>query len=330
MKRREFIAGLGSAVARPVATRAQQLDPLRTIAVLMAYEESDPKAKGWLSEFKRSLKDLGWIDGRNIQMDVRWAAGDVDRMQRFTKEIVEQRPDAILSSSTPWTGAFQRETRTIPIVFVVVADPLGSGFVTSLPRPGGNITGFSFVDGSMAGKLVELLTEIAPGVVRAAIMFNPDAGTFTGQYYLPPFEAAARSLRLEPIVAPVRSASEIEAVIKLLASAPGGGLMVPGDSYLDSHRAPVISLAAQYKLPTVYIPSFWVQDGGLLSYGPDFGDMFRRAAAYVDRILHGTKPAELPVQLPTKFEMALNLKTAKALGLAVPTSILLRADEVIE
>jgi putative tryptophan/tyrosine transport system substrate-binding protein len=187
---------------------------LRSIAVLMAYEESDPKAKGWLSWFKRSLIDLGWIDGRKIRMDVRWAAGDVDRMQRFTKESVEQRPDAILSSSTPRTAAFQRETRTIPIVFVVVADPLGSSFVTSLPCPGGNITGFSFVDVSMAGKLVELLTEIAPGVVRIAIMFNPDAGTFTGQYYLPPFEA------------PVRSASEIEAVIKLLASAPGGALVV--------------------------------------------------------------------------------------------------------
>jgi putative tryptophan/tyrosine transport system substrate-binding protein len=231
---------------------------LRSIAVLMAYEESDPKAKGWLSGFKRSLIDLGWIDGRKIRMDVRWAAGDVDRMQRFTKEIVEQRPDAILSSLTPRTAAFQRETRTIPIVFVVVADPFGSGFVTSLPSPGGNITGFSFVDVSMAGKLVELLTEIAFGVVRIAVMFNPDAGTFTGQYYLPPFEATAGSLRSEPIVA---RASEIEAVIKLLASAPGGALVVPGDSYLDSHRAPVISLAANTNSDRLYTeflgPRWW-------------------------------------------------------------------------
>ena len=263
-------------------------------------------------------------------MDVRWAAGNVDRMRMFAKELVDLQPDVILASTTPATAALQRETRTIPIVFVNVADPVGAGFVASLPRPGGNITGFINIEAAMAGKWLELLTEIAPGVKRAAIMFNPDTAPCGGSYYLPSFEAAARSFKVEPITAPVHSDAEIETVMTSLGREPGGGLVVMPDGFMFVHRAPIISLAARNNVPAVYSAPVFVRDGGLLSYGPDWADIFRRAASYVDRILRGAKPAELPVQLPVKFEMAVNLKTAKALGLTVPQSILLRADEVIE
>jgi putative tryptophan/tyrosine transport system substrate-binding protein len=289
----------------------------------------DPEGKAYLSGFTQGLAELGWTDGRNLRMDVRWEGNSVDRMRMFAKELVDLQPDVILAGATPGTAALQRETRTIPIVFCNVSDPVGSGFVAGLPRPGGNITGFSRSDASLAGKWLELLTEIAPGVNRVAAMFNPDTAPYVRSYYLPSLEAAARSFKVAPITAPIHSDAEIETVITSLGREPGGGLVVmPGAG--ASHLPLIISLAARNNVPAVYSFSGPVKGGGLLSYGPDIRDMFRRAAPYVDRILRGMKPSELPIQLPIKFVMALNAKTAKALGLTVPQSILLSADEVIE
>ena len=330
MKRREFIAGLGSAVAWPLAARAQQPDRIRRIGVLMAFDENDPEPKAWLSAFMQGLAKLGWTDGRNLGIDVRWAAGDVERMRMLAKRLVDLKPDVILANATPVTAALQRETRTIPIVFVPISDPIGSGFVASLARPGGNITGFVNLEASLAGKWLELLTEIAPGVKRAAIIFDPDMAPGGGSYYLPSFEAAARKLKIEPISAPIHSVAEIEPVTASLGSAPGGGLIFPPDSFTTHHRAEIILLAAKSNVPAVYAETVSVRDGGLLSYSADYSDLFSRAALYVDRILHGATPSDLPVQLPVKFKMALNVKTAEALGLNVPQSILLRADDVIE
>jgi putative tryptophan/tyrosine transport system substrate-binding protein len=331
MRRREFISLLsGAAVAWPLAARAQSSDRMRRLGVLMGYAESDPEAKGFFAGFMQTLADLGWIDGRNLQMNVRWAPGSVDRMRSFAKELVELQPDVILANSTPVTAALQRETRTIPIVFAVASDPVGSGFVASLARPGGNITGFSIAEPSLPGKWMELLTEITPGLQRAAMMFNPDTAAYVSSYYLPSFEAAAQSLKVAPITARVRSDTEIEKVITSLGREPGGGLLVMPDNFMEIHRAQIISLAARNNVPAVYQLPVNVRDGGLLSYGADFADVFRRAAAYVDRVLHGTMPSELPVQMPTKYIMALNAKTAKALGLTVPPTLLVRTDEVIE
>jgi putative tryptophan/tyrosine transport system substrate-binding protein len=273
---------------------------------------------------------LGWIDGRTIRIDVRWAAGSVDRARTFAKEFVDLQPNVILSQTTFPTAALQRETQTIPIVFVLVYDPIGSGFVAGLPRPGGNITGFMFQEEAIVGKWLELLTEIAPGVRRVAIMFNPDMAPYVRSFFLPTFEPATRRLKVEPIVAAVRTDAEIETVITSLGREPGGALLTQGDPFTENHRALIVSTVARNNVPAVYPNSGWARDGGLLSYGPTIADEFHRAALYVDRILRGTKPAELPVQLPIKFDMILNAKTAKALGLTVPQSILLRADEVIE
>jgi putative tryptophan/tyrosine transport system substrate-binding protein len=329
MRRREFIAGIGGAAVWPVVARAQQGDRMRRVGVLMGYDENDPEAKGWLSGFIHGLLELGWIDGRNVRMDVRWAAGNVDRMRLFAKELVNLQPDVILANSTPTTAALQRETRTTPIVFAGVPDPVGEGFVASLPRPGGNATGFINIEAGMGGKWLQLLTEITPGIKRVLFMFNPDIPS-GGPYRLPSFEAAARSLKVEPIPALVHSDDEIEKLITSLGREPGGGLVVNGDTFTSTHRAPIILLAARNNIPAVYQQSVFVREGGLLSYGANLVDIYPRAAVYVDRILRGEKPADLPVQLPVKFEMAVNLKTAKALGLTVPQSILLSADEVIE
>jgi putative ABC transport system substrate-binding protein len=303
---------------------------MRRLGVLMTTRENDPGGKADLSGFIQGLAELGWTDARTVRMDVRWAAGNVDLMRMFAKELVDLRPDVILSEGTSATAALQRETRTIPIVFAFSGDPVGSGFVASLPRPGGNITGFTYIEASMAGKYLELLTEMARGVKRAAIMFNPDTTSSGGSYYLPVFEEAARSLKVAPIVAPVHSDAEIETVITSLGREPGGGLVVSTDPFMFVHRAPTILLAARNNVPAVYWNDVFTRDGGLLSYAPDPMDIFRRSASYVDRILRGAKPADLPVQLPVKFKMVVNVRTAKALGLTVPQSILLRADEVIE
>ena len=303
MRRREFITLIGGAAAAwPLAARAQQGERVRRVGVLMGFDENDPGAKGWLSGFMRGLAELGWTDGRNVRMDVRWAAGNPDRMRTFAKELVDLQSDVILSQTTPVTAALHRETRTIPIIFVMVADPVGAGFAASVPRPGGNLTGFMLWEPSVAGKWLELLNDIAPGVRRVSIMFNPDTAPFI-RSYLPSFEAAARSFKAEPIVAPVHSDTGIETAITSLGQEPRGGLVVPGDVFTEVHRARIISLAARNDVPAVYVNSGWARDGGLLSYGPTIVDEFHRAALYVDRSLRGARPTELPVQLPVKFEM---------------------------
>src|SRR6478672_11011956 len=330
LRRRQFISLLGGAAAAwPLVARAQQPQRMRRIGVLMGWNETDPEAQSNLAAFVRELQQLGWTDGRNVRIDYRWSNGDVNRMQIFSKELVGSAPDAILAHTTPVTAALQRETRTVPIVFVLVSDPVGEGFVAGLPRPGGNITGFVHTEGEFAGKLLELLTEIAPTVKRVAIMFNPETAPGRGSSYLPSFETAARSSRLEAIAAPVRNDAEIQAIVAMLGREEGGGLVAMPDGFTLVHRALMILQAARNRIPAVYWNAIIARDGGLLSYGPDTSDIFRRAAPYFDRILRGAKSAELSVQLPTKFQMAVNLKTAKALGLALPQSILLRADEVI-
>jgi putative tryptophan/tyrosine transport system substrate-binding protein len=330
MRRREFIVVLGAA-AWPLAAVAQkQPDRIRRLGVIMALGEDDPSTKAFLPAFVQRLQELGWADGRNIKMDIRWAAGDPDRARAFAKELVELQPDVILSHSTPVTAAFQLETRTIPIGFASVSDPVGDGFVASLARPGGNLTGFIDEEAGMAGKWLEILTEIAPGVKRAAIIFNPDTAPGRGSYFLSPFETAARLLKVEPIAAAVRSDAEIATIITSLGREAGSGAVMRNDSFLSARRSWVIPMLAEHKLPAVYASSTFTKAGGLLAYGADRVDIFRRAASYVDRILRGEKAADLPVQVPTKFEMVLNAKTAKALGLTVPPSILLRADQVIE
>jgi putative ABC transport system substrate-binding protein len=328
MRRREFIAGLGSAMAWPRAARAQQAERVRRIGVLAGGDENDPAYKPFVPAFTQALADLGWTDGRNMRIVPRWHGGDINRIRAFAKELVGLQPDIILTYATPATVAVQRETRTIPIVMVNVSDPVASGLVPRLDRPSGNITGFATFEASMGGKWLELLSEIAPGLKRAAIMFDPDTAPVST--FMPSFETAARSLKVVPIITPVHSDVEIETAIIALGREPGGGLVVIPGGFMTVHRAPVILAAAQNNVPAVYAQSDFPRDGGLLSYGFELVDPFRRAATYVDRILRGEKPAELPVQFPTKFEMAVNLKTAKALGLTVPPSILLRVDEVIE
>jgi len=327
LRRREFIAALGGAAAWPFAARAQQGDRVRRICVFMSGDENDPVYKARLSMFTQALADLGWTDGRNVRTDLRSGGGDANRMRALARELVGSQPDIIVTDGIPATVALQQETRTIPIVFATVGDPVARGIALRLNQPGGNITGFAGLEPSLGGKWLELLSEIAPGLKRAAIMFNPDTA---GMYFMPTFETEARSLKVVPITAPVRSDVEIETAIIDLGHEPGGGLVVMPDTFMNVHRMPIISAVARNNVPAVYYLSAFARDGGLLSYGVDRVDLFRRAASYVDRILRGAKPAELPIQLPTKFEMAVNLKAAKALGLAVPRSIRLRATEVIE
>jgi putative ABC transport system substrate-binding protein len=328
MKRRTFIAGLGSAAAWPVVARAQQADRVWRIGVLVSGDENDPVEEARVSAFTQALADLGWNDGRNVRMGLHWGGDDINRIRALAPELVGRQPDIIVTGGTPATAALQRETRTIPIVFANVADPVASGIVSRLDRPSGNITGFGFLEPSLGSKWLELLSEIAPGLKRAAIMFNPD--TAGASAYMPTLETAARSLKVVPIIAPVHSDLEIETAIVALGREPDGGLVVMPDTFMRAHRAPIISAAARNNVVAVYYLSAFARDGGLLSYGTDQVDTYRRAASYVDRILRGAKPGELPVQLPTKYETVVNLKTAKALGLTVPQSILLRADEVIE
>jgi ABC-type uncharacterized transport system substrate-binding protein len=326
MRRRDFVGLVGGAAAWPLAAGAQPVERIRRIGVLTGLSENDGKAA--LSAFARALAGLGWTVGRNVQVDVRFFGGNVDLIRTFAKELIDIQPDLIVADTTPATAALQRETRTIPIVFTAASDPVGSGFAASLPRPDGNITGFIDTEASMAGKWLELLVEIAPRIKRAAIMFNPDTAPGGGSYYLTSFEAAARSFKMEPMIARVHSETEI--VMTSLGREPPGGLVTMPDAYIHTHRALITSLAARNNVPAVYYTKLFPRAGGLLSYGPDLEDIWLRAVVYVDRILRGAKPADLPVQLPVKFEMAVNLKTAKALGLAVPPSIWLRADEVIE
>ena len=331
MRRRDFIKLLGSAATGwPIAVRAQQTDRARRIGVLMAFNETDARARSWISLFEDELAKLGWRGDRKPQTDVRWAGDNVERMQTFAKELIALQPDVILSFGTPVTAALQRETHTIPIVFAIVSDPVGEGFVASLSHPGGNITGFHNSESSIGGKWMELLKQIAPSVTRAAMIFDPDTAPGHGKYYMPDFESSARSLNVQPIAASVRSVAELEKVITELGREPGSGFIAMADFFLFINRETAISLAARHRVPAVYPWRDVVVAGGLLSYGPDLSDIVRRAAPYVDRVLHGEKPANLPVQVPTKFEVAVNVKTAKALGLEVPPSILVSADEVID
>jgi putative ABC transport system substrate-binding protein len=331
MKRRAFITLLGGAAAAwPLAARAQQRERMRRIGVLMGWPESDAEARSERGAFIQELQKLGWTDGRNLQTDTRWAnPADPESMHRLAKELVALQPDLILSQSTPATAALLQETRSIPIIFGIVADPIGSGFVASFPRPGGNATGFAVTEPTQAGKWVQLLKEIAPRVTQVVALFNPAMATFA-EFWLKPLKAAAASFAVEAILAPVHDMSELESVIAAQARVPNTGLFVMPDAFTITYRVEVASLAARYRLPAVYAFRFFTEVGGLLSYGEDLTDNFRRAATYADRILKGEKPSELPVQAPVKFELVINLKTAKALGLEIPPTLLARADEVIE
>ena len=328
MRRREFIAGLGSAAAWPVVARAQQGDRVRRIGMLMPGNENDPVWNTFVSAFTQALADLGWTVGRNVRMDLRWGRGDTNRVRVLARELVGLQPDIIVTTATSATVALQRETRAIPIVSAAMGDPVASAIVPQLDRPSGNITGFASLEASLGSKWLELLWEIAPGLNRAAIMLNPD--TAPASAYMPSLEKAARSLKVELITAPVHDEVEIETAIIALGREPGGGLVVMPDVFTNVHRAPIISAADRNKVPAVYWASFFARDGGLLSYGVDGVDITRRAATYVDRILRGAKPGDLPVQQPTKFELIINLKTAKALGLTIPETLLATANQVIE
>ena len=329
--RREFLFILGGAVvALPIPARAQQADRVWRIGALMGYADSDREAQTDVTAFREGLEKLGWAEGRNISIETRWAPPEnAGARERFAKELVALQPDLILSHTTPTTAALLRETRTIPIIFANVSDPIGSGFVASLSRPGGNVTGFTTIESSMVGKWLELLKEISPHVNRVAFLFNPETATYA-EYYLNLFKTAGNSFGVEATPAPVRDKSEIETVMATLAGRPNGGLVVMPDSFLIAHRAEITSLAARYHVPAVYPFRFFAEVGGLLAYGVDLSDNFGRAALYADHILKGEKPGELPVQGPAKFEFVINLKTAKALGLEAPPTLIARAAQVIE
>jgi putative ABC transport system substrate-binding protein len=325
MRRRDFIAGLGSTPAWPISVRAQQM---QRIGVLMPYADNVAEPQGWVAAFREELAKLGWTEGRNVQVDVRWAP-EAAVTQRYAKELVAWQPGLVLAAGTPIVAALLRETRTIPIVFAAIADPVGSGFVANFARPGGNATGFTNMEATTAGKWLELLREAAPRVKRFVLLFNPATAPYT-ENFLGPFKSAATSFGVEAVIAPVRSQSEIAPTIAAQAAAANSGLIVMLDSFLVFHRVEVTSLALRHGLPLIAPHRFYTQGGGLLSYGNSWPDNFRRAAVYADRILKGAKPSELPVQAPVKFELVINLKTAKMLGLEVPPLLQQRADEVIE
>jgi putative tryptophan/tyrosine transport system substrate-binding protein len=330
MRRRDFIRLLGGAAfALPLAARAEQLGSVRRIGVLMGFAESDPAAQSWVAAFGDALAKLGWKEGSNLRIELRWGAADPDRIRTFAKELVDLRPDAIFDQTTPVTSALARETTTIPIVFTYVADPIGSGFAASLARPGGNVTGFTYLEPTTGGKWVGLLKEIAPRTVHVALLFNP-ATTPPLKFYMPSVQAAASSLAVEASTAPVHSKDEIEGVIAAQARKPGGGLLVMPDVFNDTNRDLIIALAARSGVPAIYPRPAFAESGGLIAYGADLAEQFRQAAGYIDRILKGANPGDLPIQRPTKFELVINVKTASALGLTVPQSMLLLADEVIE
>ena len=329
MRRREFVALLGGAAAAwPLAARAQQGERMRRVGALMPQTADDPEGQARIAAFLRELQQLGWTDGRNVRIDARWSATDAELIRKSAMELVALAPDVILASTTAAVGPLVQATRTVPIVFAVVADPVGAGIVDSLARPGGNATGFSTFEYGVGPKWLELLKEIRPGVTRAAVLRDPAVSAGLGLFGA--IQGAAPSFGMEVIPVNVRDAAEIEHAIAAFARSANGGLIVTGSPLILAHRDLIIALAARHKLPAIYIERFFVTAGGLISYGPNFLDQYRRAAGYVDRILKGEKPADLPVQAPTKYELAINLKTAKALRLEMPQSVLARADEVIE
>jgi putative ABC transport system substrate-binding protein len=330
MRRREFLRGLGSAAAGwPLAARAQQPNSMRRAGVLMMFSQDDAEARARIAALRQGLDKFGWTEGRNIQLDYRWGGGDADLALSLAKELIALQPDVIIASTTTACIALKRETTTIPIVFVNVVDPIGNGLVASLARPGGNFTGLIHFEPSMAGKWLGMLKEVAPSVTRVAILYSPKTLPPHGVYERA-VETAAPSFAITPIAAPANDPAEIERAIEALGRLPNGGLIVLPDITPVVHRGLIVALAGRNRLPAVYPFGFFVRDGGLMSYGVDADDRFRQSAYFIDRILKGTRPAELPVQVPTKFEVIINLKTAKALGLTVPPTLLAQADEVIE
>jgi putative ABC transport system substrate-binding protein len=327
MRRRDLITLAAGAAVWPLAARAQQRPRVRHVGVLMALAENDPVGQMRLEAFRQGLRQLGWSEGPDLRIDYRWAGGDVARMRSHAADLVTLAPEVILANGTPVIAALKQATRSIPLVFVIVNDPVAQGFVTSVARPGENITGFSYMDYSVVGKEMELLKQAAPGVTRIAFMFNPDSYPYY-EVYLKSLQAAP--LSLEVIPARVRSDAEIETVIESLAASPGGGLIVPPEPFAFAHRGHIIRLAAKHRVPAVFGFRDPVVEGGLMSYAPNQTDIFRRSAAYVDQILKGSKPGDLPVQAPNKFEFIINLKTARSLGLELPAQMLAVADEVIE
>jgi putative ABC transport system substrate-binding protein len=327
--RRKFLATLGGAAAWPLAARAQQGERVRRVGVLIGVA-GDAETKTWVATFHERLNELGWKVGSNLQIEERWTASDPEQNRVFAGELLAMKPDAIFAFSSVAVAALRQESGAVPIVFTAISDPVGSGFVESLARPGGNATGFTNFVPTMAAKWLEVLKEIAPQVRRAVLLFNPQTAPYVAEYYQRPFEAAAPSFGVQAMAAVVHQTGEIEAAIVDMAREPGGGLVVPPDNFSYVHRELIFALAARHRLPAVYPFRFMAREGGLVSYGVDLGETFPRAAEYIDRILKGTKPADLPVQAPTKFELVINLNTARALGLDVPPTLLARADEVIE
>jgi len=329
MQRRDFIKGIVGSTAWPLGAHAQQGDRMRRLGILMAGAESDPQYQADVAAFREGLQKLGWVDGQNIRIEVRWAGFNAETMRRYAKELIALQPDLILSNDTPTTATLLQQTRTVPIVFATVADPVGSGFVASFARPGGNATGFAVYEASLGGKWLELLKETVPNISRVVVIFNPATAPFA-EYHLKSINDAATSFGVEVSVAHVHDVSELETVVATQAREPNSGLIVLNEDFMIAHRVEIISLAARYRLPAVYPFRFFAELGGLVSYGVDLNDNFRRAVPYADRVLRGAKPSELPVQAPVKFELVINLKTAKAIGIDVPLQLKQRADEVIE
>jgi putative ABC transport system substrate-binding protein len=329
MRRRVFLTLVAGSATWPLVGRAQPAAGRRLVGMLMGWSDNDPQYRARLSALVNELAALGWTENANLEFDVRWTGGNIDRTKALAKELVARRPDVLIAATTPSAAALQRETKTIPIVFAVVSDPVGAGFVKSLPEPGGNMTGFINIEAAMGGKWLEMLKEVAPGLTRVALMFNPDTAPGGGRFFQAAFEAAAHTLKVQPSTAPIHSDAEIDAAIEGLGR-EHGGLLVSSDSFTNVHRRTIIAAAVSRKVPFISDQANVPREGGLIAYGPNYTDIFRRCAAYIDRLLKGAKPAELPVQVPTKFELVINTRTAASMGLDLSPSMLARADEVIE
>jgi putative tryptophan/tyrosine transport system substrate-binding protein len=330
MRRRDLIKGIaGSAIAWPLAASAQQGERMRLLGGLMALPENDPEGRVWITAFEQSLADLGWSSGRNLRLIYRFPEGVLERTQKFAKELVGLKPDVIFASNTPAVVALQEETRTIAIIFANLSDPIDTGLVPNLAHPGGNVTGFASFQYSMAGKWLEILREAIPNITRVALLFNPDTAPFA-EKYIEVLRDSGIALGVATKAAPVREVGDLEPTIAAEGREPGGSIVVMPTNFANVNRASIISFMAQYRVPAIYPFPAMVKDGGLIFYGANAIDQYRRAASYVDRVLRNENPGQLPVQQPTKFELIVNLKTANALGIAIPSAILSRADEVIE